>query len=114
MKVTKGGRVVCSLRHTLPVLSLSLQVLAFVQALFSFTAQSNDLVRVSDEFRRRMTDESQAMAEEYRVRWADMQEEYDAITTVELPEAQVRAGLESQLHFYNGNEDLPSCSIGCF
>lgn len=93
----------------------SLQVLAFVQALFSFTAQSNDLVRVSDEFRRRMTDESQAMAEEYRERWDAMQEEYDAITTVELPEAQVRAaGLESQLHFYNGSEDLPSCSIGRF
>ena len=56
-------------------------------------------MRVSDDFRRRMTDESAAMAAAYQQRSAAMQDEYDAITVTELAESQVRpAGLGSQLH----------------
>ena len=98
--------MVYSLRSPPILLPLSLQVLAFVQALFSFTAQSNDLVRVSDEFRRRMTDESSAMADGYRQCATDMEEEFYSITTVELADTQVRPGLGFQLHTCDGSEDI--------
>ena len=85
-----------------PSTVLPLQVLHFVQALFSFTAQSNDLVKVSDEFRRRMTDESAGMAETYQQRAAAMQEEFDSITTVDLTDVQVSVvGLGFQLYTWN-------------
>ena len=59
-------------------------------------------MKVSDEFRRRMTDESAGMAETYEQRAAAMQEEFDSITTVDLTDVQVSVvGLGFQLYTWN-------------